>query len=689
MKTMKILLTCLLIGIWIGAGSVYAQNFEWAKSFGGSLSDYGVSITVDASGNVYTTGCFEGIADFDPGTGTVNLSSAGGRDFYVQKMDSSGNFLWARSFGGPDIDCGLSIKVDASGNVYTTGYFKGYVDFDPGAGTTNIVSAGSWDVFIHKMDSSGNFVWVKTIGNVGSDLGTSINVDSFGNIYTSGTFVGTVDFDPGTGIANLSSTTWKSDVFVQKMDASGNFLWAKSFGGNNSDNSASSCIDKLGNVYTSGVFQDTVDFDPGTGTANLSSVGGNDVFVQKMDASGNFLWAKTFGGLDNAECLSISIDAYGNVYTTGEFAGTVDFDPGTGTANLSSAGYWDIFIQKMDTAGNFFWAKSFGDTNVDGGASINTDAFGYVYTTGYFVGTVDFDPGPGTAYLNSIGGTDIFVQKMDPFGNFLWAKAFLGNAGNEGFSINVDAFGNVYTTGYFFSTTDFDPAAGTAHHISPSGKSDVFVQKMSQCLTTLGVDTQSACDAYTWINGITYTSSNHTATDTLTNVAGCDSIVTLNLTINTVSDTTTTTSGVLITANNPSATYQWLDCDNSYALINGETSQTFIPTTNGNFAVELTENGCVDTSACVAITTVGILENTIGFTLKVFPNPNKGAFTIDLGKVHESSHMTISDLTGKVVQSSHFKGTQIVELKLNLPAGIYSIEVVSGKKKAVKKLIIE
>ena len=324
-------------------------NFLWSKSFGGTGDDRCFSIDIDASGNVYTSGDFEGTVDFNPGAGTYNLTSAGHHDIFVQKMDASGNFLWAKSFGGSSIVYTGSMSLDASGNIYTTGCFKNTADFNPGAGTYNLTAVGIFGVFVQKMDASGDFLWAKSFGGTGFDRGYSIDIDASGNVYTTGFFNGTVDFDPGAGTYNLTAGSSGSDTFVQKMDASGNFLWAKSFEGTSSGSQGNSIsIEASGNVYTTGRFGGTVDFNPGVGTYNLTSAGSNDAFVQKMDASGNFLWAKSFGGSSSGN--SISIDASENIYTTGSFRGTVDFNPGAGTYNLTAAGINDAFVQKMSTS---------------------------------------------------------------------------------------------------------------------------------------------------------------------------------------------------------------------------------------------------------------------------------------------------------------------------------------------------
>jgi hypothetical protein len=204
---------------------------------------------------------------------------------FVSKLDASGNFVWAKQFGGTGQSEGQSVAVDSAGNVYTTGYFDGTVDFDPGAGTTALTSAGDMDVFVSKLDASGNYVWAKSFGGSGADYAFSLAMNSAGNVYTTGYFDGTVDFDPGAGTTALTSAG-SIDVFVAKLDASGNYVWAKSFGGSGSDYALSLAVSSAGNVYTTGGFSDTVDFDPGAGTTNLTSAGVTDVFVLKLDELG-------------------------------------------------------------------------------------------------------------------------------------------------------------------------------------------------------------------------------------------------------------------------------------------------------------------------------------------------------------------------------------------------------------------
>ncbi len=458
-------------------------DFLWAGSItGGAYYEQNNSIAVDSNGNVYTTGRFYGTADFDPSPSTFSLStsSIGDNDIFISKLDSNGNFIWAKSMGGTDIDAGNSIAVDSFGNVYTTGHFENTADFDPGVGVANLTSSSKWidDIFVSKLDSNGNFVWAKKMGGLGNDYSHDIAVDSSGNVYTTGRFENTADFDPGQDAFNLINNSIGTDIFVSKLDTNGNFVWAKNMRGAGYEQGKSIAVDSNGNVYTTGIFIGIVDFDPGTGTFNLSSAGGDldhydDVFVSKLDSDGNFIWAKNMGGTEDDEVNAIAVDSNGNVYTTGRFYGPADFDPGAGVFNLTGLG---SFVSKLDSGGNFVWAKGVNSGNSDNAV----DSSGNVYTTGAFTGTVDFDPGVGVFNLTSADGNydiDIFVSKLDSGGNFVWAKSMGGADDDRGLGVAVDSSGNVYTTGRFGGTVDFDPGAGTVN-LTSAGGGDIFISKL-------------------------------------------------------------------------------------------------------------------------------------------------------------------------------------------------------------------
>lgn len=389
-------------------------NFIWVRQLGGDSYETGFSVAVDSSDNVYVTGYFGGTADFDPGVGTTNLTAAGNNDAFVVKLDSAGSLLWAKQLGGSDNEYGQSVAVDADGNVYCTGYFWGTVDFDTGPGTVNLTALGSTDAFLTKFSSSGDLVWARQIGGSSADQGTSIAVTLGGNVYLTGSFRGTADFDPGAGVVELTSSGG-TDVFVAQFDGLANLVWARQMGGSASDYGQAMAVNAAGSVCTTGNFSGTADFDPGPGTANLTSVGTDDIFAVLLDSSGSFVWAKRTGGQRSAAAHgnSVAMDAFENVYVTGGFWGTDDFDPGAGITNLTAKGLTDAFVSKLDRDGAFVWVKQIGGGSDEFASSVSVYKNRGIYVAGSFRGTADFDPGVGTANRTSIALTsDVFVLKL-------------------------------------------------------------------------------------------------------------------------------------------------------------------------------------------------------------------------------------------------------------------------------------
>ena len=469
-----------------------AQDLKWIKQMGGTSGDIGKAIAVDAYGNVFTTGSFQGTCDFDPSSGVFNLTtSTGSADAFISKLDGFGNFVWAKKFDGPDVNVsGSAIAADKLGNLYVLGNFRGTVDFDPGANTHNLssVSTTHSDVFITKLDGSGNFIWAKSMGGNGQESGLSLVISNSGFIFSTGIYYGSADFDPGSGTYILNAVG-DADVFVSKLDSTGNFVWAKGFGGKGYEGGTSMSLDEVGNIYITGSFFDTVDFDTGPGLFSLSSLGGgSNIFITKLDHLGAFTWAKSIGadGPVGESGNAIAVNGYG-IYITGYFAGTVDFDPAGGVANLSAPGSFgnaDIFVLKLGLDGKFQWARNMGGKLSDKGSSIAVDSRGSVLVTGTFTDTADFDPGSTVNNFASAGFTDVFVSMFDSIGNMKWTKCMGGYDPDLVFSVTIDKFSNILTTGSFSGASDFDPDAGITI-LSSVGEQDIFIHKMSQSLTSV------------------------------------------------------------------------------------------------------------------------------------------------------------------------------------------------------------
>jgi hypothetical protein len=478
MKKTKYFFYCLIFISLLGKAQ--KPLLQYIKNIGGSGNNIGDPlITVDNSGNIYTTSYFNGTVDFDPGVGINNITSIGTNDTYISKLDNLGNLIWVKRFGGPGATYAHGITIDGSGNIYINGYFSNTTDFDPNTGITNLTSNGGNDVFISKLDGNGNLIWVKSIGGISDELGKSIAVDASGNVIATGTYSGTADFDPSAGITNLTSAG-AGDIFVLKLDVTGNFMWAKSMGGSSSDFPGAMNLDALGNIYTTGQYEATADFDPSANIFNLTSSGAEDIFISKLDGNGNFIWAKSIGGISTDIAYAIGIDALDNIYTTGYYSGTVDFDPNAGTSNLISVGGDDIFVLKLDNNGNLIWTKSMGGSGLEYGKTLTLDNNGYIYISGLYNGTADFDPNIGVSNLVPNGIFDVFISKLDASGNYVWAKSIGGNDMDYATAIILDNYNSIYTAGKFQGTVDFDPNTGVKN-ITSIGTVDAFIHKMIQC----------------------------------------------------------------------------------------------------------------------------------------------------------------------------------------------------------------
>jgi hypothetical protein len=474
---MKYLIIVFFLSVSLSKFKAQNPSFQWAKTISGPSNEIGKSIYTDASGNVYTIGQFAGTVDFDPGVGVFNLTSVSSYyDIFLSKLDQNGNFLWAKTIGGSLTEDAIDLHVDALSNIYITGTFKGTVDFDPSGGVSNLSSiSGFVDVFICKFDGNGNFVWAKNIGG-SADVGVNdICVDGLGNVYTTGYFEGNIDFNPSASSSFTISSSGYYDIFINKLDNSGDFVWTKSIGAAvNYDFATSMDLDASGNVFITGQFSGTVDFDPGIAVYNLTTTSGT--FFLKLDQNGIFSWAKQINGTALVRANSIDVDSNGNIYATGFLNGTIDFDPNVGTYSLSSTGSSDIFILKLDLSGNFIWAKVIGDVNSDAGSRIIVDANSDVFVAGSYQGSVSFD----SFNLTPLVTSDEFIIKLNPLGNILWAKSFGGASSDLVNSIFIDSSNNLYITGYYASTVEFDLNT-SSFTMNAIGQIDAFVLKMSQC----------------------------------------------------------------------------------------------------------------------------------------------------------------------------------------------------------------
>jgi hypothetical protein len=390
------------------------------------------------------------------------------------------------------------VAIDAAGNSYLTGYFSGTLDFDPAndrlGGADVLTALGDEDIFVAKYAAADALVWVRRMGGAAvssdgwlTDMGEKIDLDAAGNVYVTGGFQETADFGP---VSLTSAGSW--DGFAVKLTPAGAVSWAKRWGTTADEIGLGIDVDSAGNA---GVLGGRTYVRPDGSLYRVDSNHGLDIL--KYGPTGGNAWAPKFV---NTRCIPIkadlAVDAGGNLFVAGSFAGVVDFDPGTKPkeyyAATSGPGN-DGFVLKLTSAGSFAWVSPFRGQRVDAttygysfAESLALDGSGNVFVAGSYGSVVDFDKGSGTTALPAVGGG--YIAKLTPTGGLAWVRA-LEKDPSVGFThigvygLATDAAGNVYATGTFYGGFDFDPGAGSAARRSDDSAvyyaSDVFVVKLT------------------------------------------------------------------------------------------------------------------------------------------------------------------------------------------------------------------
>lgn len=398
---------------------------QWSKKWGGTGITQGYGLAVDSSGNCYITGNFYGTTNFDPDNpgGPNQKTSVGGSswDAWLVSFNPNGVFRWVRTWGGTYSDSGRGLDFDDTDGIYVSGSFCRLVDFNPAGGDPRQSNTDSFDCFVCKYDTAGNYKWVKTWGSPGDDRAFGVAAKG-GNVYITGNFQGTgVNFNPD-GSHPLNSNG-SDDVFLSAFNYSGTFKWAWNWGGTNSDVGAGVAADSSGNVYCVGYFRGyNVNFNPSGSDLRSANGGGMDSFLSKFNASGNFQWARTWGGssMDSAE--GVAINTSGDVIVTGYFYGTAWFNPNNSDPRTVNGGsYEDAYMSRFDSTGVYKWVHSWGSTMNDRGFGVAIDDIGNMYASGFFNGAANFAPSDGgcsepPSNLTPAGDADAYLIKYMPDG---------------------------------------------------------------------------------------------------------------------------------------------------------------------------------------------------------------------------------------------------------------------------------
>ncbi len=436
-------------------------NPLWLRGAGGAGDEIGFRVVGDYSGNSIFVGQFGSNILVD--TFEISNSASSGIDGFIIKHDSDGNVLWAKGIGGSSNDIAYSVTVDYMNNIYVVGYFNSpSITFD----NITLSNAGNNDIFIVKYDSNGNVQWARTAGGTNNDYAYSVHIDGQNNVYVTGSFSSS-NYVLGS---STYSTTGSNDVFIVKLNSSGNFLWSRVFGGSGSDIAYGIQVSKNNSVYVTGTYA-SASMD--IGTATLNRIGGNDVFLAKYDSNGNFQWARTAGGNGNDFGYSVATDNLNNVIITGSFQGpSITFT--NGADSISNLGNNDVFIAKYNNNGNLLWGKGFGGTSSDIGYSVTTNLVNQIYLTGTFA-SVNF--AVGNTNITRIGSNDVFYARLNANGDPITVDKFGGSGAEIAYSNCIDSKGNWLFTGsytsFFFNIGSFT--------LFNSGNRDIFGAKLESC----------------------------------------------------------------------------------------------------------------------------------------------------------------------------------------------------------------
>jgi hypothetical protein len=431
-----------------------------------------MDVAVTASDERISVGAYSGTVDFAPGAlhaGDVDmLSASGASDAFFAKYADDGSLLWAKSVKGMAGATSVvrSVATDAAGNSYLAGDFTGTI----AVGAFTLASGGDRDGFAAKVDAAGNVVWATQWGAADKEYAYGVAVDAAGNLLAVGT----------TSKYSASGSQITTNLQVRKLSDSGTQTWAKQIGNAKGGDEQANAVtaDAAGNVYVTGKFKGKVDFDPGTGTKNVTGDSGGSAFALKLTSAGAFGWVSPFLGRTSASYSSgndVVVDAGGGIIVGGSYSGSVDFNPGTAVSTLPAASS-SGFLTELNAAGSFAWAQKVG------GAVNNVvvDSIGNIYVTGDFTATANFDPGALTSVLNSNGSSDVYVAKFSSTGTYQWAVSVGGIGMDLAQGITVDSDGDLHVSGSFRDTVDFDPDPLASELRTSAGAADGYLLKLQQ-----------------------------------------------------------------------------------------------------------------------------------------------------------------------------------------------------------------
>ncbi len=692
----------LLLHFAVSAFMLSAQepDWQWARYATGTGTQETMYASTDPSGNAYLTGNFQASVTFGSTTATQP-----GLGLFLAKFDAAGNLKWLRTAGGIGSNAVFLVTTDKNANTYITGRFANQITF--GAFTLTSTLTNIYHIFIAKYDSSGNVLWARSAGETGNgyDMTWAVNVDAASNVYISGNVQSdTISLDTDTLYSEGGS------FCLIKYDSSGTELWSRNAYCPYFALSQHLTTDSQGNVYVTGFFSgDSVVFGSTT-LYNSGPPAMHDIFFVSYDSSGNFRWAKAYGGNGTDDGYGLAVDGDDHIYLTGTFnSASVTFDSNT---ILNPTGQYNYFLAKYNSSGAMLWMQS--DSGKSAGYSIAIDAFNNLYWSGRFYSpTVTIDT--MTLQRPAVYYDPIFLVKLDSAGHIFWGKV-LGSGGDDANGISLGNNGDIYFSGDFYGMSAFVVGNDTLYL---SGTENAFIAKLGftnivAAFTSSGhtlcpgtctdfINNSANALSYQWLfpGSNTPQSSDINPANICYNTPG-QYDVTLIATGNTGTDTLTLVNyitvlpypasqgivqiGDTLFANPGAQSYRWYLNGN---IINGATNYFHVALQSGNYNLIATDvNGCEVEAAIFNVIANINLSVTEQHQLSIFPNPVtdfiKINFPDSINWNHEIQIMNLYNQVGQRVLNLRLKNSarQLSDHQMSidvrsLPSGVYRLEMKS------------
>jgi hypothetical protein len=606
---------------------------------------------------------------------------------FLIKRDLNGNLIWGKSVtsnNGLNYGAVLvkSMAIDQDGYIYAAGSCYGDVVFEPDGQAIELsVNQGNFMLpFVSKFDSEGNLIWAKNLTESGNVNVVSLKCFMNGSLVIAGTFTNTVSFSSG-GVEESFNSLGSNDVCILTLNSDGELEWVQQIGGQGSDLVRSMTVDSTNSkIIIGGSFEGVIDFNSGNGNGLFTSINETDVWLAVYSSVGEFQWGQVARNMGQATINQVEIDQQGNIYAVGQFSNVLSFSSTPANYINSGDNLTNGFIVKYDTDGNIEWVKNVGKVNSNESASRITISNDLVVVLGTFSYTFDIDPGNSVFQISPIQGNN-FLLLLDNQGDFLNAEV-IGGYYNEAInSISINTSNELFLCGRAFGNQDLDP--GILQYTAPAGQN--ITLKLKTCEGVQSVDSVFSCGPYVWIDGVTYFSSNTTASFIQPSSQGCDSTVYLNLELVSL-NTNLTLNNNTITSLAQNVDFQWYECGEELQAIPGATGPSYTFTNPGQYLVELSTEDCSMLSDCILVGMANEEEKYL-FPINLSPNPTSSGFVVS-NTNGKSFCMVIYNQYGQIVSGLfNVQEGEYIDMH-HLSNGLYYIhfsdENASGQQKIVK-----